>query len=285
MANVKQEKRGILVFMGLLMVMCICFFSLSINLHGILTGTIEKSGVSSAMTGKLLDEAFAELGIENEGFLSDVKKYMKESEEIQQITEKLLKEMILCAEEGRAFEGLDFSKELHGLIDGMAEHLGQPDSVLIETLKNEVIKELRSREEALETVINGYASRMLGRIQNMSGAGGLVLKGYVFVQSVWFQWGMAAILVILSVLTFALSKSFSRGCLYLGVEAILSSVLLLFLVRPVGSGIFGKLSERLLETEVELYVQPLTVTGKGILIAGIVLTVIGVIGKVRSRRV
>lgn len=280
----EKAGRGPLIFMGLLMVICICFFSLSINLHSIVMETMERSDVSGALTGKLLDEAFGELGIENEGLLSDVKNYMKESEEIRQIVDKLMKEMLFCVEKGRAFEELDFSRELDQLISGMSEQLGQSDSVLIEALKNQVVRELRSREEAMEAVINGYASRMLEQIQNMSGTAGMALKGYALLQSVWFQWGMAAALMILAVLTFALSGRFSRGCLYLGAEAAISAALLLAVICPLGSGLAGRFSEGFLGTELELYTRPLTTTGQAVLIAGAVGIVIGVIGKLRSRR-
>ena len=279
-----RVRTGFLIFLGILTVICGCLFSLSVNLHDIVTETIDRSDVSGAMTEKLFDEMFESLGIEDEGMLADVRNYMKESEELSQITDKLIREMLACLEKGREYQPLELSSELDELIQGLAQHLGTSDSDLIEALKNEVIRQLRSKEAAIETVINQYAAQMLDRIQNASGTAGLAVKAYSLLQSVWFQIGLAAALVILVVLSFALSGRFGRGCLYLGVESIVCALLLLFVVQPVGSRLLARAAENFLGSGLELYMQPLETTGRGILAAGAVLTVIGLIGKFRSRK-
>ena len=280
----RQKNRGLLIFMGILLVICISLFGFSINLHRMVMETLERSDVSGAFTEKLLDEAFSELGVDDQGLLSDMRDYMKDSDELREIADKVMKEMILSLEKGTSFEEQDFSKELTGLIGGLSQALGDSDSVLLDALKNQLIKELRSKQDVIETLVNTYASEILSRMQNMSGTAGLVIDGYVLLQSLWFQWAIAAAVVVLAALTLALSGRFSRASLYLGMETLISSGLLVFVIRPAGSAMIRQVSERFLGTELEFYAQPLTTTAQIMDVAGAVFLIIGLIGALRLRK-
>ena len=285
MRQERKERRGVLVICGFLAVICSCFLGVSMTLHTIVMRTVEESGVSEALTDRMVDVVFAELGLEDEDLLADAKEMVRESEEVQQIAEKMMREIILCLEQGTEFTGADLDGELDQLISSVFDKMGTTGSSLIDRLKDRLEETVRGQTSSLEELINSYGIQAYERISSMSGAGGMALRAFEILNTAWFPALMAVVLLFMVLLTFRFSASAPAALLYLGIEGACVGILYIFALRGAGDRLMGALSERIFGETLALQTKPLLTIGIACLAAGAVMAVVGLIwGQFRRRR-
>lgn len=279
MKQERQERPGLLVLLGCLLILCSTLLSVSMNLHTVMIRTIEESGMGQELAGKKIQSMIAEMNLGNYGIAFDAENFVQNSQGVEEISGKLAEEMLTCVEEGKSYQEVDVSEEVDLMLSEMVDSVLNWNSGLGSLIKDMVTSLVQTQNEEVCNKINAYAAELLEQMQQEDGKISLALDAYALLYTGWFRCCLVILLVAAVILTVLLTESLGNACLWLGAECGCTALLLLVVIKSAANSLLGGMAEQMYGVTISLYAQPFADTGKIFLIAAAVLLVIGLVMK------
>lgn len=273
----ENKRTGLTVLAGIFVILFGCILGVTLNVRALLVSTIGSAGIDTAVSHRMMDAVFEELGAGDTDALLDIQQRMENDPQIRKITEKLLDEMTSSLAEHREFQDVDITPEIEAVADDIKSYAGSLGINLgdaqAEILKNSLL----DKKDEIEDAVNYQAENVSSYLSAPSGLGGYAVAAYNVLDSVWLKAVSAALLAGFAALTIVFARRARRALAFLGGEFILVAAFFLLVAGPAGNALMMALSNRYLGRTMMLDTGSLNMTGFIFLALGAVMLIVSLI--------
>lgn len=277
-------KRILTVLLGIVFIAGVSVLGASFLAKPVLVEAIGQAGIDTAISHRMMDAVFGYAGADDTQWIAKIQNKIEKNEEVQNITEKIMDEIVSDLSAGKDYKDVDISKELDRLLEDSMQEIQDTNTELNADMLNMMKSHLKEETEDVQNVLNSYASGIYGDMQNTNTMQGKVAKAYTILVSGKCRAAAGVIILLCTVLTILLESPRYRGLFSLAVESVFCGIIFAPGIGLLGNKVMGFLSNRMLGRTISVSLRSFLWLGCIFAGAGVVFLIAGVIVSWKDQR-
>ena len=277
-------KRILTILIGIVFIASVSVLGASFLAKPVLVEAIGQAGIDTAISHRMMDAVFGYAGADDTQWIAKIQNKIEKNEEVQNITEKIMDEMISDLAAGKDYKDVDISKELDRLLEDSMQEIQDTNTELNEDMLNMMKSHLKEEAEDVQNVLNNYASGIYGDMQDTNTMQGKVAKVYTILVSKECRIAAGVIIILCAILTILLGSPRYRGIFSLAVESVLCGIIFAPGIGLLGNKAMAFLSNRMLGRTISVSFGSFLWLGCIFAGTGVVFMIVGVIVSWKDNR-
>ena len=277
-------KRILNVLIGLLFIISVTVLGSSFLAKKVLVDAISQAGVDTAISHRMMDAVFGYAGADDTEWIAKIQNKIEKNGEVQAITQKVMNEITEDLSSGKAYKGVDVTKELNRILDDSMQEIKDTNPELNDDMLAMMKQQLKEELVDVQDVLNSYASNLYNNMNDTSTVQGKVAKLYTILLSMPCRVAAGAAILILAVLTILLGYPRYRGLFSLGVEGLICGIIFAPGIGLMGNKVLSLLTDRILGRTIDVNLKAFLWMGCISAGAGVVFLLAGLIASWKDDR-
>lgn len=277
-------KKILTVLTGIIFIAAVSVLGASFLAKSVLVESIGQAGIDTAISHRMMDAVFGYAGADDTQWIASIQNKIEKNQEVQNITEKIMDELIKDLSEGKQYRDVNMSKELDRLLEDSIQEIRESNSELNDDMLKMMESHLKEETEEIQKVLNNYASGVYEDMKNTDTLQGKIAKLYTILVSKECRSAAGAVILLCAILTILLGGTRYRGLFSLAIESVICGIIFAPGIAILGNKVMGVLSNRMLGRTVRVNLKDFLLLGCVFAGTGVVFLITGLIVNWKDQR-